>query len=158
MYAIRILLATAVAAIAGFAFHVLYGRGLAQDYLAAAGESGRLGHMLQEPYPTYVVTIAALTALIPTLGKVIVWLLIRDKLPGVTTAGKAVWFTGLMLLMSDDFLRMPIMNLLVGMPIDVLTVYSAEQWVIVPMMCFLIAFILPPPRDAPPGSMHPVQM
>lgn len=153
MYVIRIFLATAAAAGAGFAFHVLYGRGLAQDYMAAAGESGRLTHMLQEPYPTYVVTIAALTALFPTLGKVIVWLLVRDKLPGLTTGSKAVWFTGLMMFMGDDFLRMPIMNLLVGMPLDVCAVYTAEKWVIVPMMCFLIAFIAPP-RDAPFSDLN----
>ena len=155
MYAIRILLATAVAASAGFAIHVLYGRGIAQDYMAAAAESGRLSNILQEPYPTYVVTIALLTALFPTLGKVIVWLLVRDKLPGMTTAGKAAWFTGLMMLMGDDFLRMPVMNLLVGMPLDVWAIYSAEKWVIVPMMCFLIAYILPPTRHAQRGWMRP---
>ena len=149
MIAIRIVLATAAAALAGFAFHVVYGRGFAQDYLASAGESGRLADLLQEPYPTYVVTIAALTALIPTLGKVIAWLLVRDKLPGVTTACKAFWFTGLMMLISQDFLRMPIMNLLIGMPIDVWAVLSAEQWVIVPMTCFLIAFISPPRERKP---------
>jgi hypothetical protein len=44
------------------------------------------------------------------------------------------------------------MNLLVGMPLDIWTVYSAEKWVIVPMMCFLIAFILPPTRGDGPLS------
>ena len=152
MNATRIFLATATAAGAGFAFHVLYGRVFAQDYMAAAAEGGRMNEMLQEPYPTYVVTIAALTALIPTLGKVLVWLLIRDKLPSLTTFGKAICFTGLMMLIDGDVLRMPVMNLLVGMPLDVSAVYSAEKWVIVPTMCFLIAFILPPTRGDGPLS------
>ena len=152
MNATRIFLATATAAGAGFAFHVLYARVFAQDYMAAAAESGRMNEMLQEPYPTYVVIIAALTALLPTLGKVLGWLLIRDKLPSLTTFGKAICFTGLMMLIDGDVLRMPVMNLLVGMPLDIWTVYSAEKWVIVPMMCFLIAFILPPTRGDGPLS------
>jgi hypothetical protein len=35
------------------------------------------------------------------------------------------------------------------MPIDVWAVLSAEQWVIVPMTCFLIAFISPPREPKP---------
>jgi hypothetical protein len=150
MYWLRILAATAAAAAFGFTFHVLYGQGIAEDYMNTAREAGRLMGMIQEPYPTYIVVIAGGTAVLPTLGKVITWLLVRSNLPGKTTLVKALWFTALMIFAGDNFLRLPIMNFLIGMPIDVWFVYSAEMWIIVPAMCLLIAFISPPPQNRAP--------
>ncbi|ATM87562.1 hypothetical protein OP862_02685 [Yersinia massiliensis] len=139
----RICLATLVSAAFGFTFHVLYGRGWAVEYMDAATKAGRMDGLLQEPYPVYIVVIAALTALIPTLGKVFIWLFIREKLPGKNLLIKGIWFTVIMMIADSDLLRQGIMNLLIGMPIDVWFVYSAEQWIIVPTMCFLIVALCP---------------
>lgn len=43
-------------------------------------KTGKMDGVLQEPYPLYIIVIAALTSLIPTIGKVFIWLFIRDKL------------------------------------------------------------------------------
>jgi len=151
MYWLRIIAATAAAAAFGFGFHVLYGQGLAQDYLKTAAEAGRLTGMIQEPYPTYIVIVAGATAILPTLGKVITWLLVRAALPGQTTLVKGLWFTALMMFAGDNFIRLPIMNLLIGMPVDVWAVHHVEMWIIVPAMCLLIAYISPPPASRTPG-------
>lgn len=145
---IRIVLATAVASAAGFGIHVLCGQGWALEYATRAAQAGRLGGVLREPYPTYVVVVAALTTLIPTLGKVLVFLLVRDRLPGRTALMKGLAFGLLLLLINDALLRLPIMNVVIGNPVDVMLVQSLEAWLISPIMGILIALIVP----APPHS------
>lgn len=147
MFWLRIFLTTLFSASFGFAFHVLYGRGWASEYMDNAIKSGRMDGVLQEPYPFYIVAIAALTALIPTAGKVIIWLFIRDKIPGKRLWIKAFFFTGILIIADGGLLRQDIMNYLVGMPLDVWFVYGMEQWVIVPVMCILIVVLSPKKRE-----------
>ncbi len=142
MQLLRTSLATACAAAAGFAIHVLYGRGWAESYTQAASEGGRLAHVLNEPYPGWVVAVAAITALIPTLGKVVIYLLIRVKLPGQRPWQKGLVFGGLLLLMSDSAVRQPFMDVLVGVPADVALVQAVEPWLIQPVMALLIAYVV----------------
>lgn len=139
MQALRTLLATALAAGAGFTIHVLYGRGWAATYAEAAERAGRLAHILNEPYPRWVVVIAATTALLPTFGKVVVYLLVRDRLPGNSIWLKGLIFSALLLLMSDAALRQPIMDTLVGVPGDVVALQAIEPWLVQPVMGMLIA-------------------
>jgi hypothetical protein len=141
MSVVRTFLATALAAGAAFSIHVLYGRGWAEAYTQAAGQSGRLSHILTEPYPGWVVAVAAATALVPTFGKVLVYLVIRDRLPGRTTWQKGLVFGGLLLLMTDSALRQPFMDVLVGVPIDVALAQAAEPWLIQPIMAMFIALV-----------------
>ncbi len=144
MYWIRIALATFVAAGFAFVFHVLYGRGWALDYQKIASEAGRLDAIMQEPYPAYIVVIAALTSLLPMSGKVILWLFMRPVLPGKTILTKGLAFTALIMFANAALLRQSIMDLLVGVPVDVWLVSSAEQWIIAPATCLLIVFLAPP--------------
>jgi len=139
----RISLATLLSAAFGFTFHVLYGRGVASEYMDNAIKTGKMDSVLQEPYPSYIIVIAALTSLIPTIGKVFIWLFVRDKLPGNRLLTKGFVFTCLMIIADGGLLRQDFMNLLVGMPMDVWFVHGAEQWIIVPVMCFLIVFLSP---------------
>lgn len=78
----RISLATLLPSAFGLTFHVLYRRGVAAEYMNNAIKTGKMDGVLQEPYPLYIIVIAALTSLIPTIGKVFIWLFDRDKLPG----------------------------------------------------------------------------
>src|SRR5690349_14871605 len=105
---VRIVLATTVASAAGFGIHVLYGQGWALQYVARAAQGGRLNGVVREPYPNYVVVIAALTALIPTFGKVLMFMLVRDRLPGRTAVVKGLGFGLLLLMINDALLRLPI--------------------------------------------------
>jgi len=131
--------ATLLAAAAGFTIHVTYGRGWAEEYTQAAAQAGRITHVLTEPYPAWLVAVAMATALVPTFGKVIIYLLVRQKLPGQTAWRKGLAFSALLLLLDGETVRQPLMNTLVGLPLDVSLVKSLEHWVIDPVMGMLIA-------------------
>jgi hypothetical protein len=143
-FGLRIMLATAVSCCAGFFIHHQYGAGWARNYQEMATAAGRMDAVLQEPYPTSIMVIAVLTALVPTLGKVLFWLLLRNVLPGASLLGKAAGFTGLMMLGDSLVLRQPLMNYLIGLPLDVCLVLGLERWLIVPATCLLIVLLAPP--------------
>jgi hypothetical protein len=148
---IRILLATIVAAALGFSIHVIYGQGLAMDYVQSAAQAGRLNDIIRQPYPSWLVAVAAITALIPTLGKVLLYSLIQDKLPASGPMARGLIF-GLVLLMIDDaLLRTPIMMSVVGTPVDVLLIQSLEGWVIPVITGLVIASIVPGSLSAKRG-------
>jgi hypothetical protein len=153
MKVLRTFLATIFAAAAGFSIHVLYGRGWAEAYTQAAAKFGRMSHVLTEPYPQYIVAIAATTALVPTFGKVLAYLLVREKLPGQAVWQKGLLFGGLLVLMSDSALRQPFMDILVGVPGDVALAQAVGPWLIQPLMALIIAFVIdfatPDQRAAP---------
>lgn len=143
MYKARILLATIVAASIGFAIHVLYGQGLAIEYVQSAAQEGRLNEIIQQPYPACLVAVAAITALIPTFGKVLLYVLIQDKLPASNNIGRGLLFGLVLLVIDDALLRKPIMSVVVGNPLDVMLVQSVEGWAIPLIMGLVVAHILP---------------
>jgi hypothetical protein len=98
--------------------------------------------VLNEPYPRWIVAVAAITALVPTLGKVVVYLLVRERLPGTTAWHKGLLFGGLLLLMSGSAVRQPFMDVLVGIPADVAFAQAVEPWLIQPVMGLLIALVI----------------
>jgi len=138
----RLFLATTVAAAAGFSIHVLYGRGWADMYAQAASQAGRMSHVLTEPYPGWIVAVAFATGLLPTFGKALLYLLVRDRLPAGTAWQKGLIFSGLLLLMNSDAVRQPIMDVLVGVPGDVALAQALEPWLIQPSMGLLIALVV----------------
>jgi hypothetical protein len=139
----RILLATLVATIIGFTIHVLYGQGLAMEYVQTAAQEGRLNEIIRQPYPTWLITIAAITALIPTFGKVLLYVLIQDRLPATGKTARGLLFGLVLLAIDDALLRIPIMSVVVGNPVDVMLVQSLESWIIPLIMGLVIALILP---------------
>lgn len=143
MYKTRILLATIIAAAIGFTIHVLYGQGLALEYVQTAAQEGRLNEIIRQPYPAWLVTVAAITALIPTLGKVLLYVLVQDKLPASSNSGRGLLFGLVLLVIDDSLLRTPIMNVVVGNPFDVMLVQSLENWAIPLLMGLVIAHIVP---------------
>ncbi len=143
MHWTRIVSATILTAAIGFLIHVLYGQGVAIEYVQKAAEDGRLNDVITQPYPNWVVVIASLTALIPAFGKVFVYILIQDKLPSQNKIIKGIIFGVVLLFMGDDLLRMPIMSIVIGNPFDVVFVQSLEKWVIYPAMGIFIALLVP---------------
>jgi hypothetical protein len=134
--------ATILAAAIGFLIHVLYGQGIAIEYVQKAAENGRLDGVIKQPYPNWVVAIASLTALIPAFGKVFLYILIQDKLPGKKVI-KGVVYGLFLLFVGDNLLRMPIMGVVIGNPFDVVFVQSLEKWIIYPAMGICIALLVP---------------
>ena len=139
----RLLIATIIAAAIGFTIHVLYGQGLAMDYVQNAAQEGRLNGILRQPYPFWLVTLAAITALIPTLGKAILYLMIQDKLPASSNTGRGLLFGLILLAIDEALLRTPIMSVAVGNPLDIMLVQSIEGWVIPFVTGLVFAHILP---------------
>lgn len=138
----RVLLAAAAAAVVGFAIHVLYGRGWAEAYVQNAARAGRLNNILHEPYSALVTAIALITALLPACGKVVAYLLIRDNLPGRSRIIKGIWFGALLTAMTDALIRVPIMSVVVGNPVDVMLIQSFEGWLIGPATGIAIAVLV----------------
>jgi len=149
MHKTRILIATIVAAAIGFAIHVLYGQGLVIEYVQSAAQEGRLNGIIRQPYPASLITVAAVTALIPTFGKVMLYVLIQDKLPASNNTSRGLLFGLVLLVIDDALLRVPIMSVVVGNPFDVMLVQSLEGWVIPLIMGLVIAHILPCANGAP---------
>ena len=140
----RLLIATIIAAAIGFAIHVLYGQGLAMDYVQNAAQEGRLNGILRQPYPFWLVTLAAaITTLIPTLGKAILYLVIQDKLSASSNTGRGLLFGLILLAIDEALLRTPIMSVAVGNPLDIMLVQSIEGWVIPFVTGLVFAHTLP---------------
>ena len=143
LYWLRIAAAILGAAGVGFAIHVLYGRGWANDYVQHAADTGRLAGALREPYPQYVVVTAFVLALLPTAGKVVAYMLLRGSLPGKTRLTKGLWFGLLVMFMGDTLIRLPLMNAIIGNPLDVVFVQGLEGWLIGPLVGVVIALLVP---------------
>ncbi len=149
MYKTRIMIATIVAAAMGFMIHVLYGQGLAMEYVQSVAQEGRLNAIIRQPYPAWLVAIAATTALLPALGKVLLYVLIKEKLPASSNTCRGLLFGLLLLAIDDAFLRTPIMSVIVGNPFDVMLVQGVESWAISFIMGLVIAYIVPSSNTAP---------
>jgi hypothetical protein len=127
----------------GFAIHVQYGRGWAEAYVQHAANVGRLRGGLHEPYPAWLVTVAFITELLPVAGKIALYLLIRDFLPGKSRLMKGLSYGLLLMAIGDTLVRAPLMDALVGNPVDVVLVQNAEGWAIDLSVGSVIALLAP---------------
>jgi hypothetical protein len=141
---IRVAAAVAIATAVGFSIHVLYGRGWANDYLQQAAHEERFDHILREPYPAWLVVIAALTAMITMAAKVLVFVLIRDRLPGTSGLVKGLWYGVILLAFNEWLIRMPIMAMMVGNDLDLMVVQGLEHWAIALLVGPIIGVLTPP--------------
>lgn len=140
----RVIAAVALATVSSFYFHVLYGRGWAIGYVQQQAALGRLNDIVHEPYPWDIYLAALATAFIPTAFQVGLFVLVRDRLPGTSGAVKGFWFGARLLAIGDNLVRIPIMSVAVGNPIDVMLVQSAEHWIIGFLKGVLIGVLTPP--------------
>lgn len=140
---LRLVAAVVMATVTGFYFHVLYGRGWAVRYVQEQAAQGRLNDIVREPYPWDVYLAALATAFIPVAFQVLLFVLVRDRLPGTSGATKGLWFGALLLAIGDTLVRIPIMSVAVGNPVDVMLVQSAEYWVVGLLKGLLIGVLTP---------------
>ncbi len=70
--------------------------------------------------------------------------------PSELRGQKGLAFGVLLLLMNGAVLRLPIINLAIGNPVDVMLVQSSEAWLISPIMGILIGLMAPATLRAPP--------
>lgn len=152
----RLALATVLAAAVGFSFHVYYGEGLLQHYIQRAAQAGRLDTVISDPFPTWVVVLAFLTALLPYAVKVLVFHCAAHLLPARTALGRGLLYGLILLGLTDALARMPIMNFVTGNPLDVVILMSAEAWFIQIVSALVIAYVVPI-REPPARSLTTVR-
>lgn len=138
---LRIALATALAAIILFVIHVYYGHGLAQAYVDAAYK-GRPSVVSREPYPPLVFWTAFATEVIPLFGIAVMYLLVQDRLPGRSLIAKGFYFGLVFMFCTDHFVRLPLMNWMVGNRLDVVLVQGLEGWATYPLVGITIAVVI----------------
>lgn len=139
----RFAFATAIAAAIGFSIHVYYGEVILDEYIQLAAQAGRLDSVITEPYPAHIVALAFLTALVPYIFKVLVFHTAGHLIPARTVIGRGLLYGLIMLGLSHALVRMPLMNLAVGNPVDVTIFMSAEVWLIEILGGIAIAWIVP---------------
>jgi len=140
---LRIATSAVLAAIIAFSIHVFYGQNLAAKFVSTAFKA-RHWITAHQPYPPFIFYSAFATAIVRMLGFGVIYSLIQDRLPGRSRAVKGLVYGLLIMFCTDDFLRLPAMNLLVGNPIDVVLVQSAEGWAIYPLIGLTIALVVRP--------------
>jgi hypothetical protein len=85
---------------------------------------------------------AALSSIEQGLALAMLYLLLRARLPFTTTFVRAA-LTGLLTLaLAGDLIRQPMMNLLVGNPVEVVAVQDGSVWVIRLVMALIAAYCL----------------
>jgi hypothetical protein len=140
---IRMLVAVVASASAGFCIHVFYGEGWLNTYVQSAAEAGRLSNILQPPYPAAIMMAAYLTALVPYAVKVGIYRFAGHLLPARSAFARGLLYGLLLLALGDEFVRMPLMNGLVGNPVDVTVLMSLQPWAIALSSGVLIALFTP---------------
>ncbi len=144
MYSIKFIGTAIAAALLGFGIHIFYGQGFALDYVQSAASAGRLANVVTAPPAGgWMFNVAVATTIIPMLGKVFLYLLLQEKLPGNDRVVKGLWFGLILLFVTDWFVRMPVMMVVGGNPVDVVFVQSLERWIIYPATGVLIALLAP---------------
>lgn len=142
MTAIRLALATVIAAAVGFAIHVIYGEGVLQTYIQQAAASGRLDSV-NSGVPPHIAAIAFITVLIPYSAKTVVYYWAGHLIPSQAPPVKGIIYGLILLCLDHQLVRMPIMNVVVGNPVDVALLMSAESWSIELLSGVIIAYLVP---------------
>ena len=146
---IRMLIAVVMSASAGFCIHVFYGEGWLDTYVQSAAGTGRLSHILQPPYPAAIMACAYVTALIPYAVKVGIYRFAGHLLPAHSAFARGLLYGLLLLATGDEFVRMPLMNFLVGNPADVTVLMALQPWAIALSSGVLIALFTPLGHPSP---------
>jgi hypothetical protein len=143
----RLAAAIVVAAALAFSIHVFYGQGWAACYVDHAFESGRLRGVLHQPYPAWLVTGAFLMELLPIAGKVVLYSMLRDLLPGRSRLAKGTAYGVLLMAIGDTLIRQPLMDALIGNPLDVVLIQNAAGWAVNLCVGITIALLVPARRE-----------
>ena len=126
-----------------FPFHIYYGQGWVAEYVQDAARAGRLDELLNEPFPVWFAISAWMTALVSVLVKVFVYYYAGDLIPTKVTLLRGCLYGLVLLALDGEFVRAPLMNFLVGNPVDVVIVQSSERWFIQIGTGLLVALIVP---------------
>lgn len=122
----------------GFFIHVALG----STVQAVVAENMKGVAILKPPYGPLITSIAGLTALIPALFSLVLYMVIRKQIPGKAPLIKGLFFGALILLLKGQLIRQPLMNYLVGNPLWVVVLQQSEIWLANFIPCILAAIII----------------
>ena len=105
-------------------------------------------HLINEPYPPFVVTWAYMTSLLPATGCAIIYYLIGDQLPGRSRIVKGILFGLLLLLAEGNLIRQPLMGAVVGNPFWLPFFQQSHMYAARIAMGIILALIIPPRKAA----------
>lgn len=94
------------------------------------------------PYDALITTVAGVTAILPVVGVLILFLLIKPRLPIRNPVVQGILLAALLLLMEGELIRQPLMNWLVGNPPFVVLLELLKVWIPRFAMCILLAGIV----------------
>lgn len=142
-------IAAAVASAAiGFVIHV-FSVEVVEHYVASV-MAGR------QVAPSWDVRVpAALSSIEQGLALVTLYLLVRSRLPSLGTLARGLLVAVIALALGGNLVRQPLMNLLIGNPLEVVAVQGGMTWLIWGVMGIIAAsvldFLLPQPSEAKNG-------
>jgi hypothetical protein len=99
-------------------------------------------HVLHPPYNIFITTAAYITSVIPTVGKVAIYYFIERYSPYKKTYN-GIMFLLLLLLLNGEFLRMSVMNLLIGNPLKVVILQDGQAILVTLLSGLAIIFTMP---------------
>lgn len=93
--------------------------------------------------PSWDVRIpAALSSIEQGLALALIYLLLRRRFPGLGTLRRALLTAALALALAGNLIRQPLMNLLIGNPLEVVAVQDGVTWLIWLVMSLVVAACL----------------
>lgn len=131
---LRLFLPAAAAASAGFVVHVAT-QPLVQSWVAERMQDRQVTPSWDVRY------VALLTSLETGLGVVILYALIRDRLPITSVVGRGVLLALLLLAVKGALFRQPLMNLVIGNPALVVLVQDGITWLVWLSVCVVAAVV-----------------
>lgn len=99
-------------------------------------------HVLMPPYPANITITAIATAVLPGIGMTILYSLVVDRLPGGKWYLKGLCFSVLILFAKGELVRQPLMDLLIGNPIQVVLLQRLEPWLVSSAESLVIAALI----------------
>lgn len=129
---LTVAVAALLSSIAGFCLHVFSAEWL-QHWIAARMEGRAMVSSWDVRVP------AAISAIEIGLGASLTYWLLRSRFPALGWARGGLCLAGLILMIKGNLIRQPLMNFLVGNPVEVVAVQDGMVWLTWAVMGWIIA-------------------
>jgi hypothetical protein len=133
--------AVVLATIIPFIIHALL-QSLVNEFIANNTTDKTDFDVAMPPYSFRITAVAALTAIMPTIGLLILFSLIYEKVPGENAFMKGFTFGLLILIIKGELFRKPIMNTLIGNPFWISLLQQLDIWIPNIVLCVILSLFI----------------